>query len=841
MYFRTLFVYVVFLLAVLFWGDRAFGQSYGLGFAGQEVYDQDARTRLDLSPGKALCLDKDFELSFEFSFLPGYKTYFGYIMRIINEHNKNIDFIYDNLPGYKARHFKVVIGDQLSGIQFNIDSAQLFSKWNTVRLRFNATNRTLTFNSGKLTFTQYITPGNQNCIKLLFGAHNYLNYKNSDLPAMKLRNIQIREKGKIRYHWPLDEYEGNTARELIQAQSAEVHQPHWIKQLHYRWRPEQNIKIAGRASVAFNAEKEIIYIVGAKSLLSYHIPGRELTEIRYRSGQQILRIGNQSLYDTVSHQLINFSPDEKWVSLFNFKQSSWDKKHLKPGAETDYWHVNKFYSAIDTALYTIGGYGHLTYKNTVRRYHFPSGGWINSPVSGNFTPRYLAALGQTADGAYIIGGYGSSTGKQILNPRNLYDLVYFDTRKKSFKKLYELDIRNEDFVFANSLVLNEKTRSYYALIFPKHKNNAQLQLIKGSLEKPVYQAVGSPIPYIFQDIRSFADLYYCPSSRRFVAVTLLRNENQDTQVKIYSLYAPPIAAVEKIEKAHPKTLYIILPSLLGIMIIAGILLYLKRQKAAIRTIREPAPDGATQSTDGKAVLLLFGDMQIFDQDATDLTKYFTPLIKELFLLILLNTLRGGRGVSSDKLNELFWLDKTIEHARNSRSVNLKRLKSILSKLKNCDLTKETGYWKINIDPGQVWIDYREYLGIIQDKRGLNKEKIAQLAGIIERGGFLSSVEYEWLDAFKSNISQEITDTYLHFAKSITIEEDPEFLVKITTCIFHFDPVNEDAMILKCKSLAHLGMHSLAKNTFEAFCKEYKTIYDENFPKDFHTILGTTFS
>ncbi len=36
--------------------------------------------------------------------------------------------------------------------------------------------------------------------------------------------------------------------------------------------------------------------------------------------------------------------------------------------------------------------------------------------------------------------------------------------------------------------------------------------------------------------------------------------------------------------------------------------------------------------------------------------------------------------------------------------------------------------------------------------------------------------------------------------------------------FYFDPANEEAMILKCKSFALLGTHSLAKSTFGNFAR-----------------------
>ena len=45
------------------------------------------------------------------------------------------------------------------------------------------------------------------------------------------------------------------------------------------------------------------------------------------------------------------------------------------------------------------------------------------------------------------------------------------------------------------------------------------------------------------------------------------------------------------------------------------------------------------------------------------------------------------------------------------------------------------------------------------------------------------------------------------------------------------------MAIKCKVLSALGKHSLAKETFESFSKEYKILYDEEFKKTFHDMIA----
>ena len=101
---------------------------------------------------------------------------------------------------------------------------------------------------------------------------------------------------------------------------------------------------------------------------------------------------------------------------------------------------------------------------------------------------------------------------------------------------------------------------------------------------------------------------------------------------------------------------------------------------------------------------------------------------------------------------------------------------------------------------------------------------------------MANAEYQWLDQVKSEISNEIIDIYLGYANSISIETDPEFVIELANCINIFDPINEEAMLMKCKTLIRLGKHSLAKTTFSTFAKEYEHLYGEKFREDFQNIL-----
>jgi two-component SAPR family response regulator len=618
----------------------------------------------------------------------------------------------------------------------------------------------------------------------------------------------------------------------------------------------QTLTVDGAASVSFNPESETIYITGTDSLVSYSVPSSKVTSYRYKSGDQFLIRGNQSYYNSNLKKLFNINVEQKQVATYDFATQAWDIKHKNSAFETNYWHSNKFYSPADSSLYIIGGYGQFLFKNDVQRYNINSKSWQKIKVGGEtLTPRYLAALGATDGGAYIMGGYGSSSGQQVLNPKNLYDLIYFDVTSRTFKKVYELNIKGEDFVFANSMVIDKKSNSYYALIFPKHKYNSNLQLISGSLTEPKFKILGNELPYTFHDISSFADLFYCPESKKFIAITLFLDEKGQTKVNIYTLNSPPIANIKATAGTGKEGISPLIYIGVGLVLILGafVVFYRKKSKknsveASNQSERKTIPpitaeelaqsiaDEEDETTDLRNKIYLFGDLQLFDNEGNDITKHLTPLTKELFLIIILYTIRRGRGITSEKLKEILWFDKSAESARNNRSVNIAKLKNVLDKMQSCQISKESGHWKIDMDTQVVKVDYQHYLDIVKDKRKLDKQKISDMARIIQRGNFLADVEYEWLDTFKSEISNEIIDTYLHYAASINITDDPEFLIKLANYIFYFDPVNEEAMTLKCKSLISLGKHSLAKNAFDSFCKEYKTIYGEEFTKDFNAVI-----
>ena len=850
LFLRFLAAVIVFIFLHNYHG---YAQSYGLQFAASEVV-QEQRTGLDLTPRDRICLEKDFELSFDLGFVPGKLDYFGYIVRIIDAKKQNIDLIFDRDASSK-KPLKLAVGETYIEFPHFIDKRNYFKGWLNIKIGYSRASNLLTMIAGGKRHSFKLNTPLDDCLNILYGANTFDDFKTTDVPPIRLRNIEIRSNNKLSHQWLLDNLTGNEVKDLKGGNMALITNPHWIKQMHMKWQKKASFQSRGPVSAAFDAANDLVYIVSSDSLFTVSVSQDKVESLAYHSGPQNLLLGNQSYFDEKQHKLFNIHIDQKIISVYDSVKRQWNENCTLPDPLTNYWHYNKMYIPQEHAFYLFGGYGHFTYKNTIQKFELSTGTTsLVKPAGDFFTPRYLAGLGPAKNGVYIIGGYGSNKGKQILKSHHIYDLLYYDRIKNTFKKIYELKPEKEDFVFANSIIVEEGEESYYGLIFQKDKFKSALQLVKGSLIKPIIQPLGNEVDFPFQDITSYADLFYSKRLSKFIAVSLYIDGNNISHINLYSLSTPALQdnASVAASTGYPREVLIIMIVSALVLVAVIFLLWKKSQKqklnyeptkvdppaetAEINRTPLASSEPAREEPRHVNAIYLFGDFQAFDRDGTDITKQFSPLIKELFLILLLHNLRWKRGISSEKLRELLWPDKNNESASNNRSVNITKLKALLEHIDDCVISNDTGTWTMIINHHTVYIDYYEYLNLIKENKTLDQQQIDRLATITQRGNILGNLNYEWLDAFKSETANKVTGTFLNFANSLVLHEQPELIIQIVSYIFNFDQVNEDAMILKCRALVQLGKHSLAKASFENFRQEYKAIYNEEFERSFKTVL-----
>ncbi|ASZ11889.1 hypothetical protein KTO58_15415 [Chitinophaga pendula] len=838
----------------------AHAQSYGLRFLSHEVV-QENRTSLQLTPAAPLCFDKQAELTFSLKLRPGMEIYFGYVFRLIIGNKENIDLIYNQ----RLRQFDFIVGEQVAG-SYKIDTPRLYHLWNTFRVQFDAAaGKVALYANGRPAAAHKWQPAGKTCCQLYFGTNNLEEFRTGDIPPMNIRDIQVNINGHPRYHWPLDATSGTQVVDILQRKVATVSNPVWLKDKHQNWELAAAWQVQGSPGIAFDRQSATVYITTADSIYDYALQRQKRSAVALAIPRGRVPAGNQSIFIPALRRLCNFYIDEKIVTAYDSTRRQWDSTY-KSMELTEYWQANKFFNPADTSLYIVGGYGQLRYKNKVQRYHFPSGHWDSIPVHGDtLMPKYLSGLGvnDTGDTAYILGGYGSATGEQVINPRYNYDLTAFSTKNHRFKNIYHLPRPDRQFCFANSLVIDSQSGLYYALTYPNDVFNSSLQLIRGSLHTPTWEPLGGAIPYAFYDIASFADLWYSPLTQQLVAVTLYTDKTNTTSIKIYTIQFPP----DKWQATNTSTAFLQRSRYLLLALLAGAILVViltgttgRRRKLpppaatsapeptpeitqpppapvapASATTTTPAPPEPVATAPARSRIFLFGPFEVINSREEDLTRLFSPLLKEMFLLITVFTLRSGKGVSSNKLYATLWEDKSSKDAQNNRSVNMVKLKGILDKLGHCAIQKESDRWLIQWEEQEIEIDLARFFFLLVNSDHTSKNWIREILSLVNRGELLLHTDYDWLDDIRSEISGKVLNTLLDAATHTST--DAELQLGIAHAIFLFDPVNEEALHLRCKNLSALGRHSQAKTAYEKFRREYAEIYGEDYHESFQDVIS----
>jgi two-component SAPR family response regulator len=351
--------------------------------------------------------------------------------------------------------------------------------------------------------------------------------------------------------------------------------------------------------------------------------------------------------------------------------------------------------------------------------------------------------------------------------------------------------------------------------------------------------LGNAIDYSFLDISSQADLFYCQRTAELIAVSSYNADNSSS-LSLHSIAFPLqlfISQTVSPDQGKPSILWYLGGALL---VLIAAFIAIRRAKKRDEHPQEAKPAAAKHEIIQKPKensIILFGGFQVIDKSGKDITAKFTPLPKKLFLFILLHSLRNNKGVSSNTMYETFWFDKSVESARNNRAVNIVKLKSLLENVNTASISKETGYWKLDFDPSLLYVDYLAYLQIVNSGSEPTREDMVSLLNIVENKPFLNNTNADWLDPYKSEVSNQIIDTFLKYLENS--EDDPEFLLHLTKCIFIFDAVSEEALRVQCRLLIKQGKHSLARQAYSSFIHEYKQLYDEDYGLSFSQVIDET--
>lgn len=858
------------ILIIILFSKSLFAESFGLQFFAHEE-QLDKRTGLNLNPDKQYKIKENFTLNFELAFDRNQIIHFGYILRIIANDTLNLDLICDDNNGT----ISLIEGKSGNMITAPIQIKE-FADFEVLTIDFNKANNQVSLVFNDSTYILKTTSFNDvNLWQYFFGINHSKLFKTTDVPSMQIRNVSLIIDEQKMHEWPLNNQAGNWIKDEIGNQDAYVENPFWLYNLHDNWILEKELTFNSYTQFVQKNNSDTLFFLSCDSLLTYHLSQPDNNTSRSLSRRINLPNGSKIVYNPLSNEIIYYSIDDHLISHLNISNLIPSNKIITKKRLTGYWQHNRFLNLADTSLIISGGYGYLTYKNEITTVNLSTGKWDSYfPDNQILYPHYLSAIGANTnkDTLYIFGGYGSQTGDQKINPGYIYNLNRYVPKTKKIEKIHTFENPEiEEFCFSNSMIINQEDFSFYALAYSKYEYKNELKLIKGSLKEPSLVIDDKVIPFNFHDIMSYVDIIYSAQQRKFYAITLFHSDNNTTSVQIYSIMADPAlepATYYEKNNPQPATSYKLYIYLLIVLVLGIITYIIVRKKSVKNTVSEtltfekdkaidpnsgqpnttsPLPKGESNTkTSSEDIVIvpkndysisLFGGFQVIDSNEKNITNKFTPLLKELFLLVFLKSCgQSNNGISSDKLKEILWYDKSDKDARNNRAVNIARLKSLLASVGNITVSKSTGYWMIEINDTTLNIDYSSFMEITQ-KNNHKKEDIIHLMQIIKRGDFLQNVAYDWLDKYKADVSGDIIDVLLNYANDHKNNFDDALIIQIADAILLFDSVNEEALSIKCKSLVKNGKHSIAKKTYDIFLKEYNTLYGEDYSLSFNSIIS----
>ncbi len=228
---------------------------------------------------------------------------------------------------------------------------------------------------------------------------------------------------------------------------------------------------------------------------------------------------------------------------------------------------------------------------------------------------------------------------------------------------------------------------------------------------------------------------------------------------------------------------------------------------------------------------LFGEFKAIDKKGEDISDLFTPKVKELFLFVLINSLKSGIGANIRDINDTLWSGISSRKVANNRSVTLNKLRKILLEIDGIEIVSTTGYLQAKMKK-PFFCDYVNAFKLCQIPEGMSKHQLISFFELVKRGRFLKGTHWEWLDEIRGFTGNQVIDNLLNLATIYQKEENLPEIEKIARRILDYDDLNEEAIYLQVWALQKNNNLNLAKFNFTSFTKKYEISFGEPYAMNF---------
>jgi len=786
------------------------GISYGLSFQSYEV-TQDERTSLDLTPHSGVDASKGFCIEFDMKIKEGFC--FGYIFRFIDDKLNHLDFC----SNHNAKRFNFIFGDDddvISNIDLPMEDG---CAQHHIKVRIPPGGDCFLCSVDSVTVSVPVGGSRLGKFKFQFGCIDNDRYYSSDLPHYTLKNVVLYGgRGKMIASWPMAAHTENAVYDTLGYKKAVVRNPVWNIDDHAKWTRREVFNLpVGDHGVTFSDDGNNVFIMLKDKMIVYFTKDGHSEYRESVQGTMPAATGNQLMFDAADDILLAASGSDSGIYFYSLSFNFWKK--VGEGMTPPFNNHQGMYFDNDThTAYFVAGYGMHEYFNDVCSFDFDGESvWKRDTIA--MTPRYMCAVGKYGDRILIIGGMGSRTGRQEMDPHNLYDILSVDFRTGICDTLSYIK-RPEgsgQFVFSPDLVSAIDQNLVYTLIFDNETFNSAAHLVSLNPHDGTLSYFDEQIPFKFQDLCSYCRLFRGGADGNTLYAVLTQPQGDSGyEVSIYSMSYPPLKKEDIIEKDRLRPVEY---AGIGALVVLAILLaiFFSRRKRDKELII-PAMDMSVKAVKpSKSFIRLLGGFQVVDAVGNDISSKFSPILKGLLSYIILRYSKDGKGISTSTLDMAFWPDMERVKALNNRRVNLSRLRTLLLQVGPISIDSCEGYVNLQIS-SPVYCDY------LALNDALHNRIFKDIISIGSLGPLLPDLNYDCIYEFKSELTFNLSDMLNHFDKSGE-RDNLMNQIYLSNVVLLQDPVDENAISVKCRALYTLGQKGLSKSTFDSFVSQYRSL------------------
>ena len=822
--------------------------NYGLYFKSYSNLGKD-RTSLILNNNEALKIKDETSLSFDLYIRK--ELIFGNIIHIINNFGEKIALNF-SVDEKNNRYPSLIIDENFYPVSNKIE----FEKWFPVNLKFSSGRDTLYLSYGDINKSYPLNSNRWKNMTVYFGACTFHGFETSEVAAVNIKDIKIYEKENLIRHWALKEHSDNICYDLVNNIPAIAQNPEWLIDNHTTLEKiySREFKNNNNPQYAYDTHRDILYIVpDEKTIIAYNPVSNKDSIILVKGGYPASASTNGLMYNYLNDELISYSLDDETISRFSFKSRKWSKT-TPCEKETRFWHHTASINNTDSSIVAFGGYGYYQYKNDIFTVKLNGDVWERNKLL-TIMPRYSPASVIVNNKLYIFGGRGSETGKQEVNSRFNFDLYAVDLKTKETKLLWETQ-ETRHYLPCGNMIYDPSDSCFYVLTNIENGTLMRMNAHTSRIEK-VSNGINESMAADFL----FYTLFFSPRYQKIYALFCCNYKQGTSNISFYEIAFPPLSQSEisQDRPVHKKSfsfVAVIGISLLSLAAIVFLFFTLRKRKKGSLDIAKAEKNivageketviaahekildaGERKYGRSKQCISLLGGFNAIDKTGANVTISFTPILKNLLLLILLYSETEEKGINDKKIDNLLWADKDSKAARNNRNVSLTRLKLLLENIGDVTLLNNNGFWKISFGEN-IFCDYHASLSLIKKFKtnSIDKTGILELMELLMCGQLLPYTQADWLDKFKSAYSNDAIDILYNLLLSEDVVKDEELGLQITDAIFLFDSLNEEALRIKCSILYNSGKKGLAKSAYDIFSKEYKMMLGENYKYSLSQVL-----